>query len=227
MKLVIISDTHNKHKQLEKKIPDGDVLIHAGDMTGRGLRHELESMNAFFKRMEQRFEKVIYCAGNHDFMFQDNPLVAKEIMQYGTYLQDKALTFKGVKFYGSPWQPTFYNWAFNANRGYDIAQHWIKIPTNTDILITHCPPHGILDTVSSFVSDLHVRKQIGGKYLIEHVGCRELMKVIEIIKPKVHAFGHIHNSYGIQEKDGTIFVNGANCNEMNMVEKPPIVVEIQ
>jgi len=112
------------------------------------------------------------------------------------YLNDTGTTIEGLKIWGSPVQPEFFNWAFNRERGEDICKHWDLIPDDTDILITHGPAFGILDRV------------LEGEY----VGCSDLLKKIKQIKPKIHAFGHIHEAYGQCEEDGTTFINACNVN---------------
>ena len=125
------------------------------------------------------------------------------------YLQDSEVTIDGIKFYGSPWQPEFYNWAFNLPRGEKLAQKWAEIPDNTDVLITHGPAYGILDYAP-----------MGG-----HVGCEELYKRISDIKPKIHVCGHIHNSYGQKTIDGIEFLNASVLNDRYEYAHKPIVVD--
>jgi len=117
-------------------------------------------------------------------------------------------------FLFSPWQPEFCAWAFNIKRdSKEIRSIWNKIPLDTDVLITHGPPYGILDlTISK-----------------EHAGCKALYECIKLIKPKLHVFGHIHEAYGKQQADrkqSTIFVNAATCNISYQPVQSPIVVEL-
>jgi Icc-related predicted phosphoesterase len=88
--------------------------------------------------------KIVIC-GNHDLCFEDNPKEARKLMKNAHYLEDETIEIEGLKFYGSPWQPEFHNWAFNLNRGEEIKKKWDLIPNDTDVLITHGPPYGILD----------------------------------------------------------------------------------
>ena len=160
------------------------------------------------------YEHKIFIAGNHDFGFQDNPnLCAKLLQDYPTvtYLEDSSVIVDGIKIYGSPWQPRFYNWAFNVDRGWDIAQKWEKIPQDTDILITHGPLHGILDST----------------YTGQRVGCEDLYKKVMEIKPKVHCSGHIHYDYGMKEIDGMTFINACNLGEDYMYQNGPITLDFE
>lgn len=204
MKLVLISDTHTGHRNIQN-MPEGDVLIHAGDICqsmGAGAKHNMPQIEAFNIWLgELPYKHKIVIAGNHDFPFQHFPEYARPMITNGTYLQDEAVTIDGVKFYGSPWQPWFGGWAFNAERGAEIDKHWQKIPDDTDVLITHGPPHGILD---------EVRNQYGRA---QHTGCEMLLKrVNELQQLKLHVFGHIHVGRGHVMKGETAFFNAAVVN---------------
>jgi len=141
MKLITISDTHGLHWSLD--IPDGDVLIHAGDLTDRGILEEVSEFNTFLGTLPHPHKIVI--AGNHDLCFEDYRMDCEEALTNCIYLQDQEVTIDGVRFYGSPWQPWFYDWAFNLERGPEIRAKWDLIPEGTDVLITHGPPYGIGD----------------------------------------------------------------------------------
>ena len=209
MKIVAISDTHGRHDQMEP-LPEGDVLVHTGDVSGRGRRNQVIKFLDWFKGLN--FEHKIFIAGNHDFYFEQAP--APEIAELvGTdlvYLNDSGLTINGINFWGSPVQPWFYDWAFNRQRGADIDKHWQLIPANTDVLLTHGPPKNILDKV----------------FRGENVGCEMLLKKIREIKPKVSIFGHIHEAYGTEEIDGTKFINASIVNLAYEVANKPVVFEV-
>jgi len=183
-KITFISDTHTKHRHLTNDLPGGDILIHCGDISSRGYKNEIENFLGWFDNIKG-YEYKIFIAGNHDFGFQDNPKECFELLKNYpsiTYLEDNSIIIDGIKIYGSPWQPRFHNWAFNVNRGWDIAQKWEKIPQDTDILITHGPLHGILDNT----------------YAGQRVGCEDLYNRVMEVKPKVHCYGHIHFDYGMK-----------------------------
>lgn len=211
MRVVAISDTHMYHERIT--LPEGDLLVHAGDSTRRGELDDLEAFLTWLRDQPHRHKVLI--AGNHDFCFETEKKRKKaralvEKMGNIIYLQDREVTVEGYKVWGSPWQPWFYNWAFNLSRGPSLAKKWALIPADTDILVTHGPPKGILD-----------RTDRG-----EQVGCEELRARVEVIQPKLHIFGHIHEGYG-QEGDGhTIFVNAASCDERYRPINSPIVVDL-
>ena len=207
-RLVLISDTHGCHEQMPP-IPDGDILIHAGDLTRHGTLAELSDVNAFFRTLPHQYKICI--AGNHDFCFEQDKERAAATLPAIKYLQDKVIKVMGLTIYGSPWQPRFCDWAFNLDRGPDLKKVWARIPKNSDILITHGPPHGLADLTET-------------KY---HVGCRDLLAMVQLVKPKVHVFGHIHHSYGLEENDGTTFVNAAICDEEFRPLNEPVVVDVE
>jgi len=206
MRLVCISDLHSYHPS---PIPDGDVLIIAGDICDKGNLLEIFAYDDLFGDLPHPHTLVI--AGNHDWPFVHmNKEQKHKLFNHATYLEDEGVEIDGVKFWGSPWQPTYFDWAFNLPRGPKLAEVWAKIPSDTDVLITHGPPFGILDTVKTG----------------EHVGCEELSKALLQIKPKVHVFGHIHESYGALEKHGTTYINACLCNAHYQPENSPIVVDL-
>ena len=211
--ITFISDTHTKHKHVTGELPGGDILIHCGDISNRGYMNEIKNFLEWFDGIKG-YEYKIFIAGNHDFGFQDNPnLCAKLLQDYPTvtYLEDSSVIVDGIKIYGSPWQPRFHNWAFNVNRGWDIAQKWEKIPQDTDILITHGPSSTILDITN----------------INERVGCEDLYKRVMEINPKVHACGHIHSSYGMKEIDGMTFINASNLGEDYLYQNDPITLDFE
>ena len=120
MKIVFISDTHGKHEYLTSKaynniLGSGDVLVHAGDVSNVGKAHEIKQFLDWFSNTD--FTHKVFIAGNHDFDFETNTDIAPEYKDKGVhYLFDSEVVIDGIKFYGSPWQPEFHNWAFNLPR---------------------------------------------------------------------------------------------------------------
>lgn len=218
LKITLISDTHNKHHQLTEDLPGGDLLLFAGDIMGTGYRkEELHDFCKWFNSLDQ-YETKIFIAGNHDRIFENFPLEANMIVnEYPNiiYLQDESDSHfidgsqdNFVSIYGSPWQPWFYSWAFNLPRnGPGLMSKWEAIPELTDILITHGPAFGYLDTV-------HGRRS-------ENLGCELLTERIKEIKPKIHICGHIHTGYGYVFDGDTHFFNASVLNEdYNYAHKP-------
>ena len=221
MKITFISDTHSKHNQVTSSLPGGDVLIHAGDISNKGYRNEIQDFIKWFSTIENYTHKI-FIAGNHDFGCQDEVLAVEELLRLNPgseYLYDDLFLIGKdeddyddmVKVWGSPWQPEFYNWAFNLPRqGAELKEVWNMIPSDVDILITHGPPHGHLDYVD---------------YSKQNVGCELLRDRINIIKPKIHVFGHIHSSYGYKFDGTTHFFNAAVLDERYNFTQKPLTVE--
>ena len=189
VKIVAIADTHGRHEEVG--VPEGDILVHAGDVTNAGSLEELDAFNDFLSSLPHPHKIVI--AGNHDFCFERERIDAERILTNATYLHDSDVTIHGIRFYGSPWQPKFMEWAFNLPRGEALAEKWKLIPEDTDILITHSPPFGFGDLTRHG----------------EQVGCKDLRDRVSQIRPRVHIFGHIHEDAGIWKDDGMVVVNAS------------------
>lgn len=203
MKITTISDTHGLHHQIH--LPGGDILIHAGDVCNRGTAAEaLDFMNWF---SSQNYTYKIFIAGNHDFYFENeqNDTIQSLLPISVYYLNDSGITIEGISFWGSPITPEFHNMAFNRKRGVDIAKHWELIPSDTDVLITHGPAYGILDTTFQNLN----------------AGCTHLRTKIEQINPLYHIFGHIHEGYGLTEREGTTFINTSSVDFGYKIRKLP------
>ena len=221
-KVTLISDTHTKHRYLDADLPGGDILIHAGDFMNSGY-HKREAIE-FFEWFDQidNYDTKVFIAGNHDRIMQnDAETMQAELVAYKTieYLQDEELVLyydghngdmpeENVRIYGSPWQPWFYDWAFNLPRaGWELEQKWNDVPSNTDILVTHGPAWGFLD-------DVEGRRG-------QHLGCELLTERIKTIRPKIHVCGHIHSGYGHYFDGHTHFFNAAVLNEQYEYAQAP------
>lgn len=206
MRIVFISDTHGRHDEV--LLPHGDILIHLGDVSPRGKVYEIENFLDWFT--EQPHTYKIFIAGNHDFYFEasNTDTIKSKIPDNLIYLNDSGCEIEGIKIWGSPIQPEFFDWAFNRKRGSEIKKHWDLIPNDTDILLTHGPPHGILD--KTMQGDL--------------VGCEDLLKKVKLVKPKIHAFGHIHEAYGVFRDDNTKFINASLLNHDYYYTNDAVVV---
>lgn len=194
MRFVLVSDTHGGHARLD--LPPGDLLIHAGDATHGGDMEALHDFAEWLNR--QSHPERVAVAGNHDWCFERDGEAARRALAPSTYLEDSPTTIDGVKMYGSPWQPRFGDhdeqiWAFDRPRGAPLADKWARIPEETDILVTHAPPHGILDDI----------------YTGDAIGCRELRDRVEEVEPALHVFGHVHEQPGATRIGKTLFVNAA------------------
>lgn len=195
MRITAISDLHGHRPAL----PGGDLLIIAGDL----MAHNKHEQYYHFCQWvgQQAYDKAVVIAGNHDGRINDS-IVQDWLSMYGPsggpihYLQDSGMEYRGLKIWGSPWT----NWFKGVNPACSkfmlldgsLKEKWEQIPMDTDILITHGPPHGMLDVTA---------------YDKQSVGSQSLMIKVLQIRPKLHVFGHIHEGYGQMELDGTKFVN--------------------
>lgn len=192
-----VSDLHGTYPKLQ----GGDILIVAGDLTGMDSPAEYYRFSNWL--LDQKYEKKVFIAGNHDGRIEKCcPMINDELMFKG-YLEDRSTSYEGWNIWGSPWTPEFCNWHFMLPRGAEIKAKWDLIPQDTDILVTHAPPYGILDTPSRNKT----------KY-----GCVDLALRVKEVKPRLHVFGHIHGGYGIrtiENDDGTktTFINAAHMDE--------------
>jgi len=205
VRIVAIADTHALHRAIS--IPDGDILVHAGDITNTGALDDVADFNEYVGSLPHRHKIVI--AGNHDFCFERDPEGSAALLTNCVYLQDEPVTIEGVVFYGSPWQPWFYDWAFNLERGPAIREKWDLIPGDVDVLITHGPPFG------------HGDETTRG----ERVGCRDLLDAIERVQPQLHVFGHIHEGAGTYRDGRTTFINASCCDRAYRPVNRPIVYD--
>ena len=208
LKIVAISDTHSKHRSV--KLPKGDLLLHAGDISLKGKKEEVIDFLQWFS--QQKFQHKIFIAGNHDFFFEKatDEEIYKLIPQNIIYLNNSGTIINGFKIWGSPVTPWFFNWDFNKKRGEEIRKHWDLIPADTNILITHGPVYGFLDVVRNE----------------EHVGCQDLLRRVLLIEPKIHVCGHIHESYGSIKRSGIQFINASQLNEVYELMHQPVVFNL-
>lgn len=208
------SDTHTQHNFLKPYYPEDDaidVLVYSGDYSYRGTQEETLKFCEWLGRMKEKFPYVVVIAGNHDWIFERNPTSGEAMIPPGViYLNDSGVEIEGFKFWGSPIQPEFCSWAFNRNQ-IEIQPHWDLIPSDIDVLITHGPPHLILDKVDRG----------------PHVGCPSLLAKIQSVKPLLHCFGHIHEGYGMVTIDGTVYSNGSFCDARYNPVNPPNVITIR
>ncbi len=214
MRFVVISDTHNLHRHYGRapfnQLPDGDVLIHCGDVTTHGTVEELEIFLSWFRSQSHGIK--IWVAGNHDRCLEGVDVRQRWNVPNVIYLEQSGVVIGGLRVWGSPYTPDHCDFAFQlGNRATD---YWEQIPLGTDVLITHGPPHGIQD-------------QGHGE---DHAGCPKLLKeVTGRVHPKYHLFGHLHESFGRCERDGTVFVNAAVHTWLWKQDRrrDPVVVELK
>lgn len=222
MKIVALSDTHLDHPDMSSYW--GDMIIHCGDVSCRGYLNEIESFLKWYSSLSQ-FKYKIMIPGNHDRYFESQWEECKKLCDTAGIicLNDSGIEIEGIKIWGSPITPEFCNWAFNRKRGEEIQKHWNLIPNNVNILITHGPPMNIGDL--AIIKESKWRTTLRGERKVEYlkdVGCENLRKKVDEIKPKYHLFGHIHEGYGIFKGKYTTFINCAHLNRNQIADNPPV-----
>lgn len=210
-----ISDLHGHFPTLD----GGDLLIIAGDLTARHTILELDQFNEWVR--EQDYKKKVLIAGNHDTFFErgiynpsnssDNAVFVDSSVDY---LCDSGTEYEGLKIWGSAWTPRFLGMnphcmAFTYyNEEWFYEEKIMRVPKDIDILITHGPHRGCLDKTTSG----------------ESAGSTAIEAYIKYInRPKIHVFGHIHESYGMQEKwvgTNDVMVKSINCSHVNEHYQP-------
>lgn len=214
VRVVCISDTHNQQRRLPK-LPDGDVLVHAGDFTLKGTQKEILDFNDWLGEQDHPYKIVV--PGNHEFAFQESWWTARAWLSNADYvLKDQGCEVMGKKLWGSPYTPEFRGWAF----GYGAREgevRWSQIPEGLDLLITHGPPHTIFDAV--------LNKQTKA---LEHYGCPGLLREVVRAKPKFHVFGHVHEGYGRGRFHGVEAANVSQLDGQNQIDvcRAPVVVDL-
>lgn len=214
-----ISDTHGEHEALA--VPDVDMVIHCGDESNNG--------NAWFNEPESReffgwygalpIPNKVFVPGNHSTAIEKG-LVKPTDYPAVHFLIHQQLEWSGLKLFGSPYTPTFFDWAYMRERS-ELDEVWATIPDDIDILMTHGPPKGILDVTRDMESENMI-----------HVGSKSLRKHVEQrIKPLYHAFGHIHDEQSVQnfgqvQYNETLYMNCSCCNLAGRLKNNGIVVEV-
>lgn len=221
MKLVFLSDVHNRIARM--RIPAGDVLVITGDLTMQGTTKELIKFNADIGMIRKQggYKEVVVIAGNHDMVAEEDYYMTKSLLGNAIYLEDEPLELYGYKWYGSPWTPYCGEWAFQFHNQDMAMRCWSKIPEDTEILLTHTPPHGTLDTEPH---GFRLPSDEGWPNLGDRILRDRLSKLKKL---KVHAFGHIHGGHGRQVKNGITFINGASLERDYTTVQTPEVVELE
>ena len=184
MKILHISDTHGNHHRL-LDLPEADVVVHSGDFTMNGS--EAEAIDFMNWVCDLPYRHKIFICGNHDDCLYGANIDGLDDNVH--YLCNSGIEIDGLKFYGVP--------MFMGDCVTDRQSHnYVRIPADTDVLITHCPAYGILDFDDGI--------NYGSEEILE--------RLPSLPNLKAHLFGHIHAQHGILEQNGVTFSNGAIMN---------------
>jgi Icc-related predicted phosphoesterase len=206
MRLVLLSDTHQLHREVD--VPDGDILIHAGDFTlfSESMK-AVADFNDWLGELPHRYKIVV--PGNHESFLESDPS-ERSLLSNATVLINEGIEIEGLRIWGSPVTP-MYGGAFGLSSAKDRKRLYAQIPLDTDVLISHGPPFGILD--ADPVSGLHQ-------------GCHELLDAVMWVRPKLHVFGHIHGASGVFQTEHTTFVNASRLGLHRNPDDAPFVFEM-
>lgn len=221
LKCCAISDTHGYHNDIT--LDPGDILFHAGDFTMVGRAKELLDFLLWFSN--QPYKTKILVAGNHDLSLDYKKRTKKHGVVFEPKLKEAFLTLcsqlnihylehsyievQGLRVFGSPYTPSFKDWGFGVDTNEKMEQMFSKLPKNLDVLITHGPPHQILD-------EAHY----------QYLGSPAIAEAIFKKKPKVHIFGHIHEGYGMKKFNETLFINASYCGMPYNQFNQPVYFEL-
>jgi predicted phosphodiesterase len=227
-----ISDLHGQLPELE----GGDLLIIAGDFTSRDTEEEHVRFCSWLS-LQDHYRKKIIIAGNHDNMWfkikaQKGLDPINPNYEWFEYLCDSGTEFEGLKIWGSPWTTKFkgmnpHCMAFTVDTDEELAEKWALIPDDVDILITHCPPYGILDKVHRKGKHVKTLNNLNDEDL--HCGSRSLRAYTlsgnKFKNKKLHIFGHIHEGGGkVIDMISCKFINASHVNERYKPVNKPIRV---
>ncbi len=237
IKICCISDTHTFTDNLT--LPPGDLLIHCGDFTMRGTKEETEKFSEWLKN--QPYKNKIVIAGNHELSFDkiryeqrllkfmnkptqlealkkninpDNFIKCLKDIEGCIYLEHESVNLYGYKIFGTAYVAPVSDWDFML-KSEERKKKFKEIPSDTEILITHTPPSGILDCKDSETNE---KLRSGCVHLKE--------EVLNRVKPVYHIFGHNHDGYGCKSIDGINFVNCATCDEDYQPVNKPVCFEL-
>ena len=208
--VVAMSDLHG-HLPLA---PPCDLLLIGGDLCPPGpTAVQAEWLGGAFRDWLERIpaREVVAVAGNHDWIFERAPQLVPDLRW--RYLQDRGVELFGLKIYGTPWQPRFFDWAFNLDEP-DLEIKFNQIPEGTDVVVCHGPPLGFGDLAP---------RPWGG----EHVGSPSLRKRLLAVRPRLCVFGHIHEGRGVYDQDGMVFANASLVDHRYDMIYTPMVFEIE
>lgn len=196
-KLICISDTHSKFNELV--MPEGDILVHCGDVTVLGTLKEFIEAAKWFQQQAKRYKHIVWIGGNHDLGLQSHTRdIILQLMKGDNihYLENSEITLEGIKFWGSPYTLQFRNWAF-MDEDWRLEPYWGTIPDDVEVVVTHGPSKGILDLTEDG----------------ENAGSETLRSNLETkYSCLLHLFGHIHEGYG---EHTTTMLKSVNCSVVN------------
>jgi predicted phosphodiesterase len=207
LKIALLSDTHELHRSAD--VPACDLLIHAGDWTFFSRRlDQIEDFNEWLGEQHAPLGRIL-CPGNHETYLERDPSL-KSLTSNGKVLISEPYDIHGLKLFATSVVPLL-GTGFGIASAEERSRIYAQIPIETDVLISHGPPYGILDCAPGDST---------------HQGCRELLKAVRRIRPKLHVFGHVHTGFGLYETEHTLFVNAALLGPHGDIENRPVMLSM-
>ena len=196
------------------------MVVHCGDESESGdvWVNELEARDFLDWYSALNIPVKILVPGNHSTAIEKGLIDEAEYPKV-KFIIHSQFEYQGIKIFGSPYTPEFFTWAYMRPRE-ELDKYWQTIPDAIDILITHGPPKGILDVAR----DIDTREPV-------HVGSKSLARhVKERIRPRFHAFGHIHDSlmkqnFGTLKLGETLYINCACCGATGQLDHHGVIVD--
>jgi Icc-related predicted phosphoesterase len=213
MRIIAFSDIHGKQNKLLTEWFDNnpaDLLIFGGDLQANSSDDYGYGFMEWLHRLPYSTKVLIF--GNHDGYYSNAMFYTRDKGYTDiVFLHDESVTINGINIFGSPHSLVYGNWWFMMKDS-DLEEVWKKIPDNTNILITHAGPYGILDyTCDGFTT-----------------GSKSLLKRVQELKQlKYHIFGHIHESFGVKTISGVTFMNVSLLNEKYQFTNNPVTFEYE
>jgi Icc-related predicted phosphoesterase len=201
MNTMFISDTYGQHDSII--LPRGEMIIHAGDVTKNGTEAEVRDFLQWFSHLDYKYK--IFIAGTHDHFFEQEPERVKEMIPSGViYLEESGVEIEGLNIWGSPMNAFNHGSAFSKSKD-EIAEHWEKIPDNSDLVIIRTPAYGVLDENPQG----------------EHLGCKDLLRRLVKVEPLYFVCGYPEGLHGSEYNHGIHFINASLMNEkFEIIYKP-------
>ncbi|WP_165251939.1 metallophosphoesterase family protein [Paludisphaera soli] len=209
MRICCAADLHGHLPE----VPECDLLLLGGDLVPLDAHAPAKGrawLDTTFRSWLEAIPAgttIVGVAGNHDFVFQEGRATFADPLRW-TYLQDSGTSHRGLSIWGTPWQPRFFDWAFNLDED-DLAAKWALIPEATDVLLLHGPPYGHGDPTPRGPA-----------------GSPGLLRRIEAVRPRLVVAGHIHSGYGVYTIGPTTLANCSLLDEDYRFRNRPILIEL-
>jgi Icc-related predicted phosphoesterase len=206
MKICAIGDTHRQHWNI--KVPKCDLFLFCGDAEINGLL-PLHDFNDWLGTIKATHKIMV--GGNHDSELERiGKKECKRLLTNCIYLENEFIEVGGFKIFGSPFSPEFNRWSFMRYDN-DLKEIWATIPLETEIVVTHSMPYGILDGVLP---------------RMQSVGSLTLRDRVKEVQPYIQIGGHLHESFGQYTDGKTDYYNVSVMDEQYKIVNPCTIIDV-